>query len=695
MKTEAALGIEGINSASASEEELKELSASREGLTAQKARLLISAICAAITLCLSRNFEGLPRFFEPAGNSALYVGIQFLLALIAMSGGIGICARGFKNLFRLRPDADSLAALATSAAFLYSAAEGARAVCAEPQAIKNLYFDTAAAIIVLFALAKHLVARSVSKAREEAKKLLDILPKRASIMRPDGLEEKAAVWEIKANDILVARPGDVIAADGLIVKETSLVDEAALTGESTSTAKKSGDKVFAGTVNMSGMIAYRIERTCKDTVLSKIISIVEEAQADEAPIVRLAGKISAALVPVVLAAAAAAFFSWLALGYGIAFALETMVCVLVTGCITSPGLAVPAAIISGIGKGAQLGVLFKSGQSLEELSRVKVMVFGKAGTITEGRPHVVSINPAQGFSEIELLKYAAAAEKGSAHPIAKAIAAEAESRFIELPKVCGFLPYEGRGVEAAVGGKKVKVGSLSFFKEEEEIYFKAREAAKGSDTAVIVAIDGRFAGRIALRDEVKPGAPRAISAIKRMGVKTVLVTGGSESAAQNAASKCGIGELIADVLPGEKLETVEKLKERGKVAVAECAKKLSLAEADVVIAVGAGTDIEAVPADITLKGRSLLGLADALALSKKVMRSIRENLLLAFIFTATGIPLAAGLFYPFYGLRLTPMAAALAVSVFSVLVVLNALRPNLFKSRFSKGQNKRGKNGKY
>lgn len=695
MKTEAALGIEGINSASASEEELKELSASREGLTAQKARLLISAICAAITLCLSRNFEGLPRFFEPAGNSALYVGIQFLLALIAMSGGIGICARGFKNLFRLRPDADSLAALATSAAFLYSAAEGARAAYAGPQAVSSLYFDTAAAIIVLFALARHLEARSVSKAREAAKKLLDILPKRASIMRPDGLEEKAAIREIKAGDILVARPGDVIAADGLIVKGTSLVDEAALTGESTSTAKKSGDKVFAGTVNMSGMIAYRVERTCKDTVLSKIISIVEEAHAGEAAIVKLAGKISAALVPVVLAAAAAAFFSWLALGYGIAFALETMVCVLVTGCITSPGLAVPAAIISGIGKGAQLGVLFKSGQSLEELSRVKVMVFGKAGTITEGRPHVVSINPAQGFSEIELLKYAAAAEKGSAHPIAKAIAAEAESRFIELPKVCGFLPYEGRGVEAAVGGKKVKVGSLSFFKEEEEIYFKAREAAKGSDTAVIVAIDGRFAGRIALRDEVKPGAPRAISAIKRMGVKTVLVTGGSESAAQNAASQCGIGELIADVLPGEKLETVEKLKERGKVAVAECAKKLSLAEADVVIAVGAGTDIEAVPADITLKGRSLLGLADALALSKKVMRSIRENLLLAFIFTATGIPLAAGLFYPFYGLRLTPMAAALAVSVFSVLVVLNALRPNLFKSRFSKGQNKRGKNGKY
>ena len=655
-------------------------------LRKMRAQLLISAVFASMVLYLSMGpMVGLPQLFEPAQNPLLFVALQLSFTLIVMGTGISYYTAGFKNLFRLRPNMDSLVALGTSAAFIYSLAEGARAISVDAHAVHNLYFESVAVIIALVKLGKYLEMRSIGKAGEAVKKLLDMTPKQASVLRPDGLEEKIAVSEVKAGDILIARPGDSIAVDGVIVKGTSYIDEAMLTGESIGVEKKGGDRVFAGTINKSGMIAYRAERIGKDTVLSKIISIVEEAQGSKAPIARLTDKVFAVFVPIVSAIAVLSFIGWLAAGYEIAFALNAMVSVFVIACPCALGLATPAAIITGTGKGAQLGILFKSAESLEALSHVKTIVFDKTGTLTEGRPHVVSINPAEGFSEIEVLRYAVAAEKGSSHPIAEAIVAEAEGRFIELPEASGFVSTAGRGVEAIVRGRRVKAGNLAFFERDGEAFAEAQKAAAGDDTAVIVAVDGKFAGWIALRDVVKPDTLRALSAIRGMGIKAVMLTGDNKRVAEKIASECGIDEVIAEVLPDGKSEAVESIKQKGKVAMVGDGinDAPALAVADVGIAVGGGTDIAIESADIALMGRSLLGVADALALSKKVMKNIRENLFWAFIYNVIGIPLAAGLLYPSYGLLLNPMVAALAMSLSSVSVVMNALRLNLFRSRFA------------
>ena len=666
------------------EEEDEEFRKLKE-LRKMRIRLLISAVFAAAVLYLSMGpMVGLPALADPARDSLLYVALQFFFTLIVMAAGFSFYTVGFKNLFRLKPNMDSLVALGTSAAFLYSLAESIKVLSGEMHAAHNLYFESVAVIIALVKLGKYLEMRSIGKAGEAVKKLLDMTPKQTAILR-DGLEEKIPVSEVKAGDILVARPGDSIAVDGEIVKGISYIDEAMLTGESVGVEKKAGDKVFAGTISRSGMIAYRAEKIGKDTVLSKIVSIVEEAQGSKAPIARLADKVSAVFVPIVSVIAVITFIVWMAAGKGTAFALNSMVSVFVIACPCALGLATPAAIITGTGKGAQLGILFKNAESLEALSRVKTMVFDKTGTLTEGKPRVAAIEPAEGFSAIEVLKYAAAAEKGSTHPIAEAIVFEAESRFIELPQIEAFSSTAGHGVEATADGKPVKAGNLSFFKDDQEVYNEAEKLAESGETQVIVAIGGRLAGSILLRDVVKPDTPEALSAIKGMGVNAVMLTGDSERAAKRIASECKINEVIAGVLPDGKSETVEGLRERGKVAMVGDGinDAPALAVADVGIAVGGGTDIAIESADIALTGRSLKGVADALRLSKKVMKNIRENLFWAFIYNVIGIPVAAGLLYPINGLLLNPMIAALAMSLSSVSVVTNALRLNLFRSAFS------------
>jgi Cu+-exporting ATPase len=420
-----------------------------------KIKLLVAVVFAFITLYIAMaQMVGLPPLANPALNPYQFVFGQLICAVIVMAAGYKFYTEGFKNLYRLKPNMDSLIASGTSAAFIYSAVQGVRALYfGQPHLIHNLFFESAAVIIALVMLGKYLELRSVGKAGEAVKSLLDLSPKTALILK-DGKEETILAAEVKKGDILIAKPGDAIAVDGIIIKGSTYTDDSVLTGESVSVQKSEGAKVFAGTINKSGLIHYRAENTGADTVLSKIISIVEEAQASKAPISRLADKVAAVFVPVVAAIAVISFVLWLIVTRDFAFSINILISVFVIACPCALGLATPAAIMTGTGKGAQLGILFKSAESIENLAGIKEMIFDKTGTLTEGRPGVTDIYAEEGFTMYDVLSYCASAEQGSKHPVAEAILAEAKERGVELSDISGFVSHPGRGVEAMVNGKR-------------------------------------------------------------------------------------------------------------------------------------------------------------------------------------------------------------------------------------------------
>lgn len=654
-------------------------------LKVMKTKLAVSLFFASIVLYIAMApMIGLPPLIDAALYPVAFTVVQLLLTVIVMVAGYKFYTVGFRNLIRLKPNMDSLVALGTSAGFLFSLFESYKIlVLADMHAVHFLFYESVAVIIALIMLGKYLEMRSVGKAGEAVKKLLDMSPKHTIIQR-DGFEENIPVSEVLLGDVLIVKPGDSIAVDGEIVKGSSYIDESMLTGESLSIEKSTGSKVFAGTINKSGMLAYKAQKVGNDTILSKIIAIVEEAQGSKAPISRVADKVSAIFVPIVSIIAVLAFVLWLLVTKDFVFAVNILVSVFVIACPCALGLATPSAIITGTGKGAQLGILFKNAESLENLSKINSIIFDKTGTLTEGKPGVTDIYASEGFSLLQVLKYTASAEKGSLHPIAQAILNEAKEREITLSEVFDFKSEAGHGVQAVIEGKNIKAGNLSFFENNDEMKKQADIFFDEGKTIVAISIDDKFAGIIAVRDKLKSDTADCIKIIKNMGIKTSMLTGDNKKSAIKIANECGIDDVIAEVLPHEKADVVLKQKEKYKVAMVGDGinDAPALATADCGIAIGGGTDVAIESADIVLTGKSLKGVADALILSRKVMVNIRQNLFWAFIYNIIAIPVAAGILFPMYNILLNPMIAALAMSLSSVSVVTNALRLNLFKSRF-------------
>jgi Cu+-exporting ATPase len=535
-----------------------------------------------------------------------------------------------------------------------------------------VYFEAAAVIITLVLLGRLMEAGARGRTGEAIRRLMGLAPKTARVVR-DGAEVEVAVETLAVGDLLVVRPGEKIATDGEVVEGRSAVDESMLTGESVPVEKAGGAAVFGATINGNGLLKVRATRVGSDTALAQIVRLVQEAQGSKAPIARLADVISGIFVPIVLGIALVTFGAWMAAGDGFGHALLAAVSVLIIACPCALGLATPTAVMVGTGRGAELGVLIKGGEALERLERVGTVVLDKTGTVTAGRPAVTGVMAAGGFSEDEVLRLAASAEAASEHPLAAAVVAEARGRRLELSPVGTFVAHPGRGVDATVEGRRVLVGNRTLLAE--------RGVAANVEGAMLLAIDGTFAGAIAVADPVKATSAAAVAELRAMGLGVVLLTGDREIVAKEVAAAVGIERVVAGVLPGEKAAEVGRL--RGEAAaVAMVGDGINdapaLAAADVGIAMGTGTDVAMAAADVTLMSGDLRGVVTAVRLARATLRTIRQNLFWAFVYNVIGIPLAAGALYPLTGWQLSPMIASAAMSLSSVSVVANSLRLRRF-----------------
>ncbi|BBM70774.1 heavy metal translocating P-type ATPase [Rhodothermus marinus] len=549
----------------------------------------------------------------------------------------------------------------------------------------DVYFEAAAVIVTLILLGRMLEARARARTSAAIEKLLDLQPPRARVERNGRLEE-VPVEAVRVGDRVVVRPGEKIPVDGIVEEGTAAVDESMITGESVPVDKKPGDPVIGGTLNQSGALVVRVTRVGRDTVLQQIVRLVEEAQARKAPIQRLADRVAGIFVPVVMLVAIATFVLWFDFGPEprLTHALLTFVSVLIIACPCALGLATPTAILVTTGRAAQLGVLIKGGDALERLHHVDLVVFDKTGTLTEGRPHLAHVVPLNGHEADALLALAAAVEQRSEHPLARAVVEAAEARGLKLPPVRDFEALAGLGVRARVDGRHVQIGRPAFLAEQgvpvpgEQV---AALAAEGH-TVVAVAVDGVPAGLLALSDTIRPSAEPAIRALHRMGRRVAMITGDSETAARAVARRLGIDEVRANVLPQDKAAAVAAFQAEGHV-VAMVGDGINdapaLAQADVGIAMGSGTDIAIEAGDVTLMRPDLRAVVDAFRLSARTLRTIKQNLFFAFIYNTLGIPIAAGVLYPFTGLLLNPMIAAAAMALSSVSVVTNSLRLRRFQ----------------
>jgi len=644
-------------------------------------KFIFGAFGSVIILILSfpQIFPGLALL----PNSALNF-ISFVIATpVLFWSGWQFFVGTWYGLKKFTANMDTLVAIGTFAAYAFSvAATFFPNLFAGGVGAGQVYFDVTSVVITLIILGKYLEARAKRVAGHAIERLLGLAPKTARVIR-SGREIEISVEEIKVGDLVVVRPGEKIPVDGVIVKGQSAVDQAPVTGESIPVAKAVGDLVIGATINKTGSFTFRAEKVGKDTLLSQIVKMVKEAQATKAPIQRLADIITGYFVPIVLLIAIGAGVFWFLFAPSpqINFSLVVAVTVLIIACPCALGLATPIAILVGTGRAAQIGVLIRDAESLEIAHKIKILVLDKTGTLTEGKPRVTDIIPFGKISHKELITLAASAEYGSEHPLAEAIVEHSKEMKIKLHSVKGFTALPGLGIVSRILGKKITIGTRKLmeskkikFSEHENYLHKLETEGK---TAVLAAENSRLIGIIAVADMIKPGAKEVIEKLRSKNIKTIMITGDNERTAQAVAKQIGVDEVLAEVLPNEKAKKIKSLQKQGKIVgmVGDGINDApALTQADVGIAVGTGTDVAIESGDIVLLRNDLFAITDALEISSKTMRNIKQNLFWAYIYNLILIPVAAGALYPAYKILLSPILASGAMAFSSLSVVLNSLR---------------------
>ncbi|MFQ5620925.1 MAG: copper-translocating P-type ATPase [Candidatus Nanoarchaeia archaeon] len=614
--------------------------------------------------------------------------LQFIFATPIMIIGYKFYTRGFTALLvRRSPNMDSLVAIGTGAAYIYGVVVLVSLMQGKTLFTSNdLYFEVAGVLIAFILMGKYLEAIAKGRTSEAIRKLMDLQAKTALVIRK-GKEVEVPVQDVIVGDILIVKPGQKIPVDGIVLKGRSNIDESMITGESMPVKKQKGDEVIGATINKTGSFQFKATKVGKDTALAQIVKLVEQAQGSKAPIQDLADKISAYFVPAVCLIAILSFIVWYLIGFGFLFALTTFIAVLIIACPCALGLATPTAVMVGTGKGAEQGILIKSAEALQKAHELSVIIFDKTGTLTKGEPVVTDLIPSSGTKK-ELLKAAVIVEKRSEHPLAEAIVNEAKKKKIKIPNPTNFKSITGQGVQAKYGKKSLLMGTRKLMKSKRVKVDKSVEnnmtkLEKAGKTAMLVAVNKKLVGVVAVADTIKAHAKEAVTELHKMKVEVAMITGDNERTAKAIAKQLGIDRVLAEVRPEDKANEVKKLQKTGKVAMVGDGinDAPALAQADIGIAIGSGTDVAIETGDIVLIRGDLRAVVNAMDLSKYTMRKIKQNLFFAFFYNGAGIPIAAGVLYPFTGWLLSPMIAGFAMALSSVSVVTNALLMKRFKPR--------------
>ena len=632
--------------------------------------------------------------FHGTKNSLIFAFTQFLLLLPIMYVNRNYYISGFKKLFKKMPNMDSLIAIGSGAAFIYGIIAiymigyglGHNNIDLVEKYSQDIYFESAGTILTLITVGKYLEAKSKGKTSDAISKLINLAPKTVTVLRNEK-EVKIDIEEVVKGDIVLVKPGEKIGVDGIVIEGEGYIDESSITGESIPVYKKNNDNLISGTINKNGYIKMKASKVGDDTTLSQIIKLVEESSNSKAPISKIADKVSSIFVPVVISIAVLAFLIWIIAGYSFEFALSIGIAVLVISCPCALGLATPVAIMVGTGKGAENGILFKSAESLETLHLVDTVVFDKTGTITKGNISVTDIYSL--IDEKELLKIAGSIEKSSEHPLGEAIVKKAKEENIKLEDSKEFESISGRGVKGKINNKTYFAGNLNFMKENnievKGVIEKAEEFLNNGKTVLYFAEEERIIGIIAVSDIIKETSLKAVQELKKKNIEVIMITGDNHLVAKSIGKQVGIDRIISEVLPQDKEKEIAKLQSKGrKVAFVGDGINDSpaLARSDVGFGIGSGTDIAIESADCIIMKDNLLDVVTAIQLSKSVIRNIKMNLFWAFFYNTIGIPIAAGVLYPAFGITLNPMIGAACMSLSSVCVVINALRLRGFKPHF-------------
>ena len=623
----------------------------------------------------------IPSIFK---NHILHSLVQLVLVIPVVISGYKFYTVGFKLLLHRSPNMDSLIAIGTSSALLYSLYNTILIINGNTDLIHSLYYETAGVIITLILLGKTLESISKGKTSEAIKKLMGLAPKTA-LIEENNIEKVVKIDDVKIGDIVIVKPGEKIPTDGIIVEGNTSIDESMLTGESMPISKKNSDEVYTATININGYIKYKVTKVGENTALAQIIKLVENAQNSKAPIAKMADIISGYFVQVVTLIAIIGALIWFIVSRDIEFSLKIFISVLVIACPCALGLATPTAIMVGTGKGAEKGILIKSGEALEIAHKVSTVILDKTGTITEGKPKVTDIIT-NNIDESKLLQIAASLENKSEHPLGIAIVNEALKRNIKLIDIDNFISISGEGIKGIIDNKEVLVGNNKLMTSNNIdiniLQSNYENIASEGKTPIYVSIDKKIVGIIGVADVVKKGSKEAIERLKKMGLEVIMVTGDNEKTARAISKEVGILNVLSEVMPKDKASVVKKLQDEGKIVAMVgdgINDAIALAEADIGIAIGSGTDVAIESADIVLMSPNLNEVSTAIDLSKKTIRNIKQNLFFAFIYNIIGIPLALGILYIFKGPLLNPMFAALAMSLSSISVLTNALRLKKYK----------------
>ena len=657
-----------------------------EAFRHERNSIIVAVILSAVLLYISMGVmlfgAPLPELIGMKSHTVNYAAVQLILAIVIILIGRRYYSSGFKALWRLHPNMDSLVAIGSSAAFIYSLVVFFL-LSDHPELVHSLYFESSAIVVTLVSLGKHMEAGSRQKTTGAMKKLMELAPDDAIRLGTDGTQHEVPTQTLRVGDTVLVKPGAKVPLDGVVIQGASGVDESMLTGESMPVEKTNGSEVIGGSINQNGLLMVRITRTGADTTLAKIIRFVEDAQGKKAPISKIADRVAGVFVPVVMGIAVLSAVLWSLVGMELSFVIRIFTAVLVIACPCAMGLATPTAIVVGTGLGAGNGILIRSGEALETAHKVRVAVLDKTGTVTEGKPTVTEIIPADCMLQNDLLALAAAAEAGSGHPLAHAVVLAAKEHGLPTgAAVADFENLQGKGVKAVLpDGRTVLIGNEKLMTDNgvdaAALQTDTVRLAEQGETPLIVALNGAVVGIISVADAIKATSQQAVRRLKELGLRVVLLTGDNQAAAGHIGREAGVDKVIAGVLPEEKARVVQRLQNEGNMVMMVgdgINDAPALVQADVGCAIGSGSDIAIESADIVLMKSDLMDVAKAVNLSRMTIRNIKQNLFWAFFYNTIGIPIAAGVLYPALHILLSPMIGALAMSLSSVFVVSNALR---------------------